>query len=97
MGILIKPILTEKQTAISEKFPTRYGFRVAPSANKVEIKNAVEELYGVTVKSVNTINYSGKLKSRYTKAGVIKGKTPAFKKAIITLKEGESIDFFSNI
>ena len=71
--------------------------RQAPSANKVEIKNAVEELYGVTVKSVNTINYSGKLKSRYTKAGVIKGKTPAFKKAIITLKEGESIDFFSNI
>lgn len=97
MGILIKPILTEKQTAISEKFPNRYGFRVAPSANKVEIKNAVEELYGVTVKSVNTINYSGKQKSRYTKAGVIKGKTPAFKKAIITLKEGESIDFFSNI
>ena len=97
MGILIKPILTEKQTAISEKFPNRYGFRVAPSANKVEIKNAVEELYGVTVKSVNTINYFGKLKSRYTKAGVIKGKTPAFKKAIITLKEGESIDFFSNI
>lgn len=97
MGILIKPILTEKQTAISEKFPNRYGFRVAPGANKVEIKNAVEELYGVTVKSVNTINYSGKLKRRYTKAGVIKGKTPAFKKAIITLKEGESIDFFSNI
>lgn len=97
MGILIKPILTEKQTAISEKFPNRYGFRVAPGANKVEIKNAVEELYGVTVKSVNTINYSGKLKSRYTKAGVIKGKTSAFKKAIITLKEGESIDFFSNI
>ena len=97
MGILIKPILTEKQTTISEKFSNRYGFRVAPSANKVEIKNAVEELYGVTVKSVNTINYSGKLKSRYTKAGVIKGKTPAFKKAIITLKEGESIDFFSNI
>jgi large subunit ribosomal protein L23 len=97
MGILIKPILTEKQTAISEKFPNRYGFRVAPSANKVEIRKAVEELYGVTVKSVNTINYSGKLKSRYTKTGVIKGKTPAFKKAIITLKEGESIDFFSNI
>jgi large subunit ribosomal protein L23 len=97
MGILIKPILTEKQTAISEKFPNRYGFRVVPSANKVEIKKAVEELYGVTVKSVNTINYSGKRKSRYTKTGVIKGKTPAFKKAIITLKEGESIDLFSNI
>jgi Ribosomal protein L23 len=97
MGILIKPILTEKQTMISEKFPNRYGFRVAPSANKVEIKQAVEELYGVKVESVNTINYAGKRKSRYTKAGVINGKTSAYKKAIITLKEGESIDFFSNI
>ncbi len=97
MGILIKPILTEKQTMISEKFPNRYGFRVAPSANKVEIKNAVEELYGVTVVSVNTMKYAGKRKSRYTKAGVISGKTSAYKKAIITLKDGESIDFFSNI
>lgn len=97
MGILIKPILTEKQTEISEKFPTRYGFRVAPSANKVDIKNAVEQLYGVKVERVNTMNYDGKRKSRYTKAGVIKGKTSAFKKAIITLKEGEVIDFFSNI
>ena len=97
MGVLIKPILTEKQTAISEKFPNRYGFRVAPDANKVEIKKAIEELYGVTVESVNTIKYDGKRKSRYTKAGVISGKTSAFKKAIITLKQGESIDFFSNI
>lgn len=69
MGIIIKPILTEKQTAISEKFPNRYGFRVAPDANKVEIKKAIEELYGVTVESVNTIKYDGKRKSRYTKAG----------------------------
>ncbi|GAB6123128.1 50S ribosomal protein L23 [Dysgonomonas termitidis] len=97
MGIIIKPILTEKQTAISEKFPNRYGFRVAPDANKAEIKKAIEELYGVTVESVNTIKYDGKRKSRYTKAGVISGKTSAFKKAIITLKQGESIDFFSNI
>jgi large subunit ribosomal protein L23 len=97
MGIIIKPILTEKQTAISEKFSNRYGFRVAPSANKVEIKKAVEELYSVTVVSVNTMNYTGKRKSRNTKAGVISGRTPAFKKAIITLKDGESIDFFSNI
>ena len=97
MGIIIKPILTEKQTAISEKFPNRYGFRVAPDANKVEIKKAIEELYGVNVESVNTIKYDGKRKSRFTKAGVISGKTPAFKKAIITLKQGDSIDFFSNI
>nr|WP_297168893.1 50S ribosomal protein L23 [uncultured Dysgonomonas sp.] len=97
MGILIKPILTEKQTAISEKFPNRYGFRVAPNANKVEIKNAVEQIYGVKVDVVNTMNYAGKRKSRFTKAGVVSGKTPAYKKAIVTLKEGEVIDFFSNI
>ncbi|MBD8348661.1 large subunit ribosomal protein L23 [Dysgonomonas alginatilytica] len=97
MGILIKPILTEKQTAISEKFPNRYGFRVAPSANKVEIKNAIEQIYGVKVEDINTMNYAGKRKSRFTKAGVVSGKTPAYKKAIVTLKEGEVIDFFSNI
>ena len=97
MGILIKPILTEKQTEITEKFPNRYAFRVAPSANKVEIKNAIEQAYSVNVVDVNTMNYSGKRKSRYTKAGLVKGKTPAFKKAIVTLKEGEIIDFFSNI
>jgi len=97
MGILVKPILTEKQTAISEQFPNRYGFRVSPRANKVEIKNAVEEIYGVKVESVNTMNYAGKRKSRYTKSGVISGKTSAYKKAIVTLKEGEVIDLFSNI
>lgn len=97
MGVLIKPIFTEKQTGISEKFPNRHAFRVIPSANKVEIKNAVEKTYGVTVVDVNTMNYAGKRKSRYTKAGVISGKTTSYKKAIVTLKEGESIDFFSNI
>lgn len=97
MGILIKPILTEKQTEMSEKFPTRYGFRVVPTANKVEIKNAIEKLYGVKVEKVNTMNYDGKRKNRNTKSGVIKGKTSAYKKAIVTLKEGEVIDFFSNI
>lgn len=97
MGIIIKPIVTEKQTAISEKFPTRYGFRVSPDANKVEIKNAIEELYSVKVKSVNTMNYAGKKKSRFTKSGVVSGKVAAYKKAIVTLQEGESIDFFSNI
>ena len=67
MGIIIKPIVTEKQTAITEKFPNRYGFRVSPDANKLEIKKAVEDMYSVTVVDVNTINYSGKRKSRYTK------------------------------
>lgn len=66
MGIIIKPIVTEKQTAITEKFPNRYGFRVSPDANKLEIKKAVEDMYSVTVVDVNTINYSGKRKSRYT-------------------------------
>ena len=97
MGIIIKPIITEKQTAITEKMPNRYGFRVSPKANKLEIRKAVEEMYNVHVVSVNTMNYFGKVKSRYTKSGVITGKQNAFKKAIVTLKEDEVIDFFSNI
>ena len=97
MGIIIKPIVTEKQTAITEKMANRYGFRVSPDANKLEIKKAVEDMYNVHVVSVNTINYSGKNKSRYTKSGLISGKEAAFKKAIVTVKEGETIDFFSNI
>ena len=97
MRVIIKPIITEKMTAITEKKPNRYGFRVAPDANKLEIKKAIEETYRVSVDSVNTMNYSGKLKSRYTKSGVISGRQDAFKKAIVTLQEGEVIDFFSNI
>jgi len=94
--ILFRPIVTEKLTALGEKL-NRYGFIVDKGANKIEIKKAVAELYGVTVASVNTIRYSGKIKSRNTKAGVISGRKNAFKKAIITLKEGEKIDFYSNI
>jgi large subunit ribosomal protein L23 len=97
MGILIKPILTEKQTEISEKFPNRYAFRVVPTANKVEIKNAVEKIYNVKVDKVNTMNYLGKTKVRGTKSGYVKGRTASYKKAIVTLKEGHQIDFFSNI
>ena len=97
MGIIIKPIVTEKLTAITEKMPNRYGFRVSPDANKLEIRKAVEEMYGVTVVDVNTMNYSGKRKVRYTKSGTINGRQTAFKKAIVTLKEGEIIDFYSNI
>ena len=96
MGIIIKPIVTEKMTQISEKF-NRVGFQVAHSANKIEIKKAIEEMYNVTVISVNTSNYHGKKKSRYTKAGVINGMTATYKKAIVTLKEGDTIDFYSNI
>ena len=97
MGIIIKPIVTEKQTAITEKFPNRYGFRVSPDANKLEIKKAVEDMYSVTVVDVNTINYSGKRKSRYTISGILRGKQAAFKKPIVRLIGGETIDFFSNI
>jgi large subunit ribosomal protein L23 len=96
MGIIIKPIVTEKMTAMSEK-QGRYGFRVQPDANKIEITKAIQEMYNVTVLSVNTINYRGKNKSRFTKSGLVKGKESAFKKAIVTLKEGDVIDFYSNI
>ena len=96
MGIIIKPIVTEKMTAMGEKY-NRYGFRVDPKADKLQIKKAVEEMYGVKVLAVNTQRYQGTVKSRYTKAGVITGRTASFKKAIVTLAEGDSIDFFSNI
>jgi len=96
MDILIKPIVTEKMLPLAESL-NRYGFIVEKKANKIEIKKAVEELYNVEVESVNTINYSGKNKSRYTKAGVVTGKTKAFKKAVVTLMKGEKIDFYSNI
>ncbi len=83
-------------TAQTEKLQ-RYGFMVDRRADKIQIARAVEELYSVKVDSVNTMRYGGKLKSRYTKAGFIQGKTNAYKKAIITLAEGEVIDFYSNI
>jgi len=96
MNILVKPIVTEKMTIQGEKF-NRYGFVVARNANKLQIKKAIEELYGVTVDSVNTMRYAGKQKVRYTKAGLMKGKTVATKKAVVTLAEGSTIDFYSNI
>ena len=91
MEIIIKPILTEKMTVQGEKL-NRYGFIVDVRAN-----NAVEQMYGVVVTDVNTINYMGKLKSRYTKAGLLEGRANNFKKAIVTLKDGDKIDFYSNI
>ncbi len=96
MGIIMKPVITEKMTAKSDAL-NQYGFIVDKNANKIQIKLEVEELYGVQVLAVNTMNYSGKSKSRFTKSGVITGKTRAFKKAVVTLAEGETIDFFSNI
>ena len=96
MANIIKPIVTEKMNTVSEK-QNKFGFIVRPEANKLEIKAEVEALYGVTVVDVNTMRYAGKNKSRYTKAGLLKGRTNAFKKAIVTVKEGETIDFYSNI
>ena len=96
MNILIKPIVTEKMTAQGEEF-NRYGFVVEKSANKLEIKQAVEELYDVKVSEVNTMRYPGKRKQRHAKSGVSMGKTASYKKAVVTLAEGEVIDFYSNI
>jgi len=96
MEILLKPIVTEKMTAQGENL-NRYGFIVNKRANKIQIKKAVEEMYGVTVEAVNTMRYGGKSKSRYTRTGMLHGKTASFKKALVTLAEGEAIDFYSNI
>ena len=96
MDILLKPIVTEKMTALSEDL-NKYGFIVDKRANKIQIKNAVEEMYGVTVEIVNTMRYAGKRKSRYTRSGVIEGRTKSYKKAIVTLASGDTIDFYSNI
>jgi len=95
MSILKRPLVTEKVSALNEK--GKYGFIVDIESNKVEIKQAVEKQYGVNVTKVNTIKVMGKLKTRYTKAGVLAGRRPNYKKAIVTLAEGEVIDFYSNV
>ena len=94
--ILVKPLITEKMTADTEK-NNAYGFVVADGANKVEIKKAVEKEYGVTVTSVRTLRVDGKRRQRYTKTGIIKGRTVGYKKAIVSVAEGEMIDFYENI
>ena len=96
MNILIEPIITEKMTEISEKL-NQYGFIVEKKANKVEIKKAVEKYYNVTVENVNTMIYGGKRKNRFTKTGLIKGKKNSYKKAVVTLVDGDTIDLYSNI
>jgi large subunit ribosomal protein L23 len=96
MGIIVKPIITEKMSAEAEKFK-RYGFVVVKSANKLEIKKAIEDMYGVKVDSVNTQQYVGKVKTRNTTRGVAIGRVNRNKKAIVTLKDGESIDFYASI
>ncbi|MCI2082835.1 MAG: 50S ribosomal protein L23 [Bacteroidales bacterium] len=96
MGILIKPIVTEKMTGQGEKL-NRYGFIVDINANKIEIKKAVEQMYGVSVKDVNTIRYNGKVRTRNTKSGVLTGRDDRYKKAYVTLAGEDKIDFYSNI
>ncbi|MFX3625895.1 MAG: 50S ribosomal protein L23 [bacterium] len=95
-SILKKPLITEKSQLATDKHQ-KYGFVVEKKATKTEIKAEIEKLYGVSVQTVNTMVYAGKAKSKYTKRGVFSGRTPAYKKAFVTLQEGESIDFFENV
>lgn len=95
MSILISPLVTEKVSALNEK--GKYGFVVASSANKIDIKNAVEKMYAVNVEKVNTLKVLGKSKVRFTKGGTVAGRRPDYKKAIVTLATGEVIDFYSNV
>jgi large subunit ribosomal protein L23 len=96
MSIIIKPIITEKITKDGEVF-NRFGFVVDKKANKVQIKKAVEATYGISVVSVNTMNYRADRTTKYTKSGLISGKTNSYKKAVVQVKEGETIDFYNNI
>lgn|SRR5688500_12778367 len=94
--VLVKPIVTEKSNKLTDTRKT-YAFRVDRKANKLEVKKAVEEFYGVTVTEVNTVVVPGKAKSKFTKAGFISGRKPAYKKAYVKVAEGETIDLYSNI
>ena len=96
MSILIKPIITEKATDHSELF-NRYQFVVDTRANKIEIKTAIEQAYGVSVNKVRTMNYPVQRNTKFTKKGVVTGMKGAYKKAIVELAEGDNIDFYSNI
>jgi large subunit ribosomal protein L23 len=96
-NILIRPLITEKMTNISADQPGKYGFVVNPKSNKMEIANAIEQKFNVHVTSVKTLNYSGKTKTQFRKSGRFVGKTSKFKKAIVTLKEGETIELFEQV
>jgi|TARA_B110000438_G_scaffold55972_2_gene56084 large subunit ribosomal protein L23 len=95
MSVLIKPILTEKASSSNEK--GKFVFVVDKNANKIQIKNAVENTYDVKVISINTMNVLGKSVSKFTKTGVVNGRKPSYKKAVVQLKEGEFIDFYSQV
>ena len=95
-NVIVRPIVTERLTEEAEKH-NRYGFIVDPSANKIEIREAIEKMYNVSVAGVRTMNYMGKKNVRMTTSGMIKGKKASFKKAIITVAKGDSIDFYAGI
>ena len=96
MEFILEPVVTEKANRLTEELGC-YTFRVSPEANKYQIKDAVEKLYGVKVDDVNTMVVRGKNKRRYTKTAIVRGRTSGWKKAIVKLAEGDSIDFYSNI
>ena len=96
MDIIIKPIITEKATSDSETY-NRYTFLVDINCNKVQIKKAVENMYGVNVSKVRTMNYGPIRKTKFTKTGIQNGKTNALKKAIVKISDGDVIDFYSNL
>ena len=96
MEILKKPILTEKASALTEK-SNRFTFNVDHRANKLQIKSAIEKMYGVNILAINTMVVYGKTKSRNTKAGLVTGRSAKYKKAIVTLRDGETIDYYANI
>jgi large subunit ribosomal protein L23 len=95
-NVLIRPLITEKITALNER-ESKYGFIVDYSANKIEIAKAIKKKFDVDVVSVNTINYKGKNKTQFTKRGKFTGKTPRYKKAIVVVKEGQTIDIFGEV
>ena len=95
-NILVKPLVTEKMTELMER-ENKYGFVVHYNSNKIEIAKAIEKRFEVEVVAVNTIKYKGKTKTQFTKKGRFTGKTPQFKKAIITLKEGQTLDLFEEV
>lgn len=96
MGILIRPVITEKANFDSEE-NNRFAFVVDKRANKIEIKEAIEELYGVHIEKIRTMVVAGKSKTRFTRNGMVSGNSGSYKKAVVQVRSGETIDLYSNI
>jgi len=95
--VLIRPLITEKMTNLTADQSNKYGFIVNTKANKIEIKKAIEGKFNVNVVNVRTINYDGKTKTQFRKSGRFVGKTAKYKKAVVTLKKGETIELFEQV